>query len=43
MICHDPTTNCEGKMLDVGDTLLSFELNAAGVISSSDGDANCKI
>src|SRR6266849_4894450 len=41
--CQDPTTNCEGKMVDVVDTLLSFELNAAGVISSTEGVANCKI
>ena len=43
IVCQELVTNCEAKMVDVVDTLLCFELNAAGVISKNEGEANCKI
>ena len=43
MTCQGPLTNCGGKTVDVKPALLCFELNAAGVISSIEGEAHCKI
>ncbi len=40
--CQGSLTNCGGEMVDVVFALLSFELNAAGVMIINEGEANCK-
>src|SRR6266702_1804903 len=40
--CQGSLTNCWGEMVDVEFALLSFELNAAGVMIINEGEANCK-